>query len=506
MSCLLSIHLAQAQGPPDTVMYYVNCNIKEVSDNFNKYDFLNLVNQSKFKKIGLQELSAKLIKVEKSFPKSKTNFLQHSLSVYYVGNDLVNLIGDYKDVFNLVEKTSKPQLLYTPNDYGVPATYNSAHLDLVNAREAFEITKGDPRILIGITDTYIEPTHDDLQSKIQSILSNGNNVGNWHGVAVSSCAAAATDNGKGIASIGFNSKIVFDDGYGFSSTIQNMITKNPKIRVVNCSWLNECQFLITEDALYKSLRDDHNVVIVAGAGNTSSVLQCGSLDAPVYPGAYDAVICVTTVGHLSPYGYVDPTYGANNWKDCHEQSIGDPTSAHHHYPEVDICAPGYNVLCAMPNNTYGGAWGTSFSSPMVAGVCALVAAVDPCLTAVEIQDIVVNTADASIYQIPENQKYLGLLGIGRLDAYQAVKRALDKGTAYVQNKVFTSSTAITVVPARTILYSGLSVTNTLPYGVVLVKSGANVRYEATNSIVLASGFEVQQQANFEAKIIDSPCF
>src|SRR5699024_3059154 len=75
--------------------------------------------------------------------------------------------------------------------------------------------------------------------------------------------------------------------------------------------------------------------------------------------------------------------------------------------------------------------GTSQSSPIVAGVAALVFAANPELTALQVKDILKNTAD-DIYHIPYNQPYEGLLGTGRVNAYRAVMN--DKCMADLDSK------------------------------------------------------------------------
>jgi hypothetical protein len=107
---------------------------------------------------------------------------------------------------------------------------------------------------------------------------------------------------------------------------------------------------------------------------------------------------------------------------------------HSHFPEVDICAPGYDVMGAdrtsiMDSTTgncvknplpyYGSFGGTSFATPIVAGVCALMKSVNSSLTPWAIQDIIKMAVD------PVNDAYLypGLVGAGRINAYKAVKVA-----------------------------------------------------------------------------------
>jgi subtilisin family serine protease len=481
--------------------YYVNLNIAEVSDDFDKADFMALLDNP-------DALIDEIVKVEKSFKLIKDDFLEHSVSVYAKHQELEHLITSTE--FNLVEMVCQPKqenmLLYQPNDYGnithPSRNKNNAHLELINAKEAWNITKGDSRVLAGVIDTYIETTHDDLVNKIDAVLANSSP--NYHGVAVSGCLAGDTDNNLLLSSIGYDTEIVFSSNLYNDNEVVAMAV-NPNIRVINLSWINACNSTVTQQTLYNDLLTTHNTVIVAGAGNNPG--HCGD-NAAVYPAAYSSVISVTAVGHLKDYGYNDPSLGKWNWTDCHEQYIGDNTNGYstfHHNDKVNICAPGYAVESLTLNNSTAYAWGTSFSSPIVAGVCALVIAVNPCLTAVEVKDIVLGTADASIYQKPENHPYIGLLGTGRVDAYAAVLRALETGTEYIQNQTYNSPNVVTEF-GEAAIKAGANVTNTMNFGIVRVNSNADVTFEATHSIVLSEGFIVENNATFKAKIVDSPCW
>lgn len=466
-----------------------------VDDSFDKEDLFDLLQTENNEISDLREL---IVKVEKSFPTAKTNFLQKAVTIYSKSDELVTKLEKCDKTFILVELLCMPRredkLLYEPNDYCVGGfNLRKSHLRLINAPEAWDITKGDERILIGITDTHIEQTHEDLATQIDQVLQNA--AADFHGVAVSGCAAAATDNFLGVAGIGFNSKIVFSSNWANTDEVLQM-AQIPGVRVINCSWINHWNFSINQEMVYDEIRDVHNVIVTAGAGNEPYVNN--ALTDPVYPAAYSSVIAVAAVGHENPYGV-----GNNNWEDVHEEIPGDPTSAYHHYPEVNICAPSYKVMSPTLNNGYTPAWGTSFGAPMVAGVCALVASVNPCLSASEIQDIVLNSADASIYNIPENSAYIGLLGTGRVDAAAAVQLALNEGTEFIQNQNFSNTTT---EESETIISAGNNVTNTIPSGNVNIQSGANVTFRATHKIVLSEGFKVSNNAVFKAEIYESNCF
>jgi subtilisin family serine protease len=70
---------------------------------------------------------------------------------------------------------------------------------------------------------------------------------------------------------------------------------------------------------------------------------------------------------------------------------------------------------------YGFCSGTSFATPIVAGVCGLIKSINPCLTPAEIQYIIKSTTDP----IADAAQYSGLVGTGRINAYQAVLLASD---------------------------------------------------------------------------------
>gem|GEM_PF-786326 len=363
----------------------------------------------------------------KSFPTAQSEILKRTITVKSPNDDLESVIGKLTDIISFIEIVcyKEPVLLYDPfipNDYSLTgANYEKSHLELINATQAWGITKGDPDILIGIVDTGIREDHEDLEDKIEMILSNYGHQ--RHGTFVAGCAAADTDNNKGIASIGFNSGIVFSSGMNIYVALQ--VAQIPGVKVLNLSWHdNQCDTIHTYMEIYEEIRNIHNVLVTAGAGNNPD--HCGE-NGYIYPAAYESVISVTSIGHLNELGYIDPDKGAFNWKDVHERYIGNVSSTHHHNDKVNISAPGYDVYSTWYTSpsSYRSSSGTSFAAPIVAGTAALVFAANPNLSASEVAHIILSTADSSIYDIPENAPYIGLLGTGRLDAFAAVQEAIN---------------------------------------------------------------------------------
>ena len=87
---------------------------------------------------------------------------------------------------------------------------------------------------------------------------------------------------------------------------------------------------------------------------------------------------------------------------------------------VDVSAYGDNIFAvssSWTNCTTESAWGTSFSSPMVVGLAALIRSAMPSLTKEQVDSIIINTTD-NIDAV--NPSYVGQLGSGRIDINNAL--------------------------------------------------------------------------------------
>lgn len=367
---------------------------------------------------------------QKAFPTASSPYLQRVYKIKLSDETYLQSMFERNEIeyVELVENDNR--LLYTPNDFdGIPDADPSTQLDLIKARQAWNITQGDPNIIVGIVDTFFDTTHEDLTNQIiqnNDINPCSGNLGYCdHGTRVAGIVAAQTDNDKGISSIGFKTKLItFANGTSTNEVL--LLLQVPGVRVINISWLSGCNYSPIHAAVYQEIWEN-GVVVVCGAGNGLNGTSCGNGHDYLYPASYDHTISVTSVGHVYPVGTNDPIVGERDWKDVHEKYIGDPNSSHTHNDKVDISAPGYHmttttVLEGIPNDYLNYANGTSYASPTVAGVVALMLAVNPSLTPDQVKNILKNTAD-DIYQIPENTPYIGLLGTGRVNAYRAVLEA-----------------------------------------------------------------------------------
>ena len=344
------------------------------------------------------ESNFNIVNIKKALPASKLENLQ---KVYEFEID-----GDYSNFIEYVNETKalvNPEvieeftLLYEPNDYNLIFSDDYA-LDLINAKEAWDISIGSPVIKIGVLDSNFDPLHEDLEGEISYMATGINGINFNHGTAVAATAAGSTNNGIGKSSIGNKCKVMLY-GMNYNDLLE---ASYAGARVVNLSWSSGCFY----NSYYQNVVNEvynNGTVIIAAAGNGPT---CGGADSYVYPASFENVIAVSSVGP----------------NDNHQRYPENEMSTHQHNDSVDLVAPGYDVALAIANNNYTTGNGTSFASPYVAGTVGLMLSVNPCLSPAQVEMILKATA---VSVDDQNPLYIGELGAGRLDARAAVQMAKD---------------------------------------------------------------------------------
>jgi hypothetical protein len=238
----------------------------------------------------------------------------------------------------------------------------------VSAPGAWDHSKGDD-IKIAIIDEGVRITHDDLDDKI-----NGGETtrSGPHGTMVASMAAAETDNGFLTASIGWNSDIV---PYNSSGTLSGAISDinsavSANVDVINMSWGLEVRSGILLDALVSAITN--GIVLFGSAGNSFGA-EYTYPPFRNFPASFDNLTIAVSANNM--YGQVVPNWNYGNF--------------------IDVCAPGYDVWVLdddSDNDYLYGVNGTSFSSPLAAGVAALLLDYDSSLKPRDIEHILELTA------------------------------------------------------------------------------------------------------------------
>lgn len=346
-------------------------------------------------------------------------------------------------------------LATTPNDPIYPQWYTTN----ISAPTAWDISRGSADFTVAVVDTGFALEHEDLNS---AWLINTNEQGmtqlsdacwtgvaankqtnncdddengyidDWrgwdfsnddnnsqagddsqdgatHGSKVAGLVGARSNNGVGVAAINWNSKIMplqamFDEGVGYSIDIAEAIVYavDNGADVVNLSLGGPSPDSIIRAAMIYA--NDRNVIVVAASGNCGAdqtTPECTGTPSPggmTYPARYNEAIAVGAVTSTDAIASFS-SYG----------------------PELDIVAPGSGTI-RTPTWTSGNSttlysdtsFGTSFASPIVAGLVGVIKSEFPDLSKDEVLALLINGTD-KVSGMGSNNR-TDIFGYGRIDA------------------------------------------------------------------------------------------
>jgi len=343
-----------------------------------------------------------------------------------------------------------------PNDtlFDPVDQWDMYHIQMPNA---WGYTEGLPNGLsIGIIDTGADDTNPDIAPKLiygESDINGVQTVGlgtggsqdeDGHGTNVSGIASADTNNGEGVAGVGFLTpiKIFRIFPYGNNTSANTTDEAQAIYNAVSVQHVNVISLSLgsAENGGWDSVENDaiqyalsNNVTVVAAAGNERTEEVNAGVD---FPGAYDGVIAV---GATSLNDSADPC----NPEDISQCNPNSPTfeyvsSYSNVGPQLSIVAPGGDpsdsndedplhwITGLYTNTPYGQSpgcasgtgpvclalyAGTSQATPHVSGTVALMLAKNSQLTPAQIKSTLQSTAD----DISDPNE-----GYGRLNAYRAL--------------------------------------------------------------------------------------
>lgn len=345
--------------------------------------------------------------------------------------------------------------------------------------QAWEITRGDRSIVVAVADDSIDLNHPDFQApgklvaprdlKDKDFVPLPERPTDNHGTA---CAGVcvAEENGAGVVGVAPGCALmpIRTSGYLDDESVEAVFdwAMSNGASVISCSWGASAVYFplslrqraaLTRVATHG--RNGKGCVIVFAAGNANRPTE-GTIDERGWPNdvlagktkwlsgfaVHPDVITVsasTSLAKKSAYSNWGPNISvsapSNNappgmWL----QSTGFVSTA----PEVKQYLPGLGVFTTdrlgaagySPDdytNTFGG---TSSACPVVAGVAALVLSVNPDLTALQVKQILQQSADKIIDADPDPQfgtrygsydsrGHSQWFGYGKVNAYKAVQAA-----------------------------------------------------------------------------------
>jgi len=296
----------------------------------------------------------------------------------------------------------------------------------IRATDAWSITTGDSGVVVAVLDTGLRYDYPDFRGRVWSnageIAGNGmDDDGNGfiddvrgynfaystpevlddggHGTAVAGVIGVTSNDGLGYCGLDWACrimpvKILSAQGFGnyswWASAIVYAVDNGA--RILNMSVVGLQPSMVLQTAVRYAYA--HDCLIVAAAGNSGEAT-------PYVPASYDAEVLAVGATDRNDHRAGFSTYGSF----------------------IDVVAPGQDIavltLGVETYTSYGS--GTSFASPLTAGLAALLLAKDPTLGAAALRDIICATADdgvgTSADDTPGWDRYYGY---GRINALRAL--------------------------------------------------------------------------------------
>jgi subtilisin family serine protease len=307
--------------------------------------------------------------------------------------------------FAFVEPNYLVEPAVIPDD---PSFVSQWHHATIRSSEAWDHVATTRSVLIVVCDGGFDPTHRDLIDNLvlpgYNVVDGTTNIASTldHGTQVTGVIAAVGNNTQDVAGVSWEARVLpvrisnRSDGVATFSDIARCIeyAAFQGARVVNISYSNlYIGAAIDVAAGYFSTRGG---VFVGAAGNNAADLRS-------YPNSPNMLLVGATTqdDRLASFS-----------------NFGGP---------VDLVAPGVGVVTtinpALFGRTVAAVSGTSFASPIVAGVAALVLAIDSDFTPTDVEDILLSTARD--LGEPGPDEYFAQ---GRVDAGAAVAEAVRRAT------------------------------------------------------------------------------
>lgn len=299
---------------------------------------------------------------------------------------ITNIRSEYSAQVLDVTYSRLIQACFSPNDNFYTSSDSSTGgqwgLHRISVPEAWEFSRGDPGLLVGVVDSGCLLSHEDIGSAVLDprlsfpaaacdLLDVDNDITDTdgHGTAISAVLAAQTDNIKGLAAVLPQGRVLpLRVASGNTGTHANivagcMLAAELGCRIVNLSWASPSgsrQLSQMADSL-----EQRGVLLMAAAGNTGGT-------AAQYPAAYSSACGISA-------------------STADDSLAGDASSG----DWTDLSAPGTGFTVpgiAKPNSYLTDVSGSSLACALASGAAALLMSHDPELDPQEIRELFIASA------------------------------------------------------------------------------------------------------------------
>jgi len=334
----------------------------------------------------------------------------------------------------------------------------------IDAPEAWDFTIGGD-IIVGVVDSGVDYTHPDLAANMwrnpgeipdDGIDNDGNgyvddvvgidtvnNTGDplddlGHGTHCAGTIAGVGNNTQGVVGVCWRARImalkfIAGDGagnaFGALACIEYAIHHGA--RVLNNSWGGGPYSQALQDMI--ALAEASNVLFCAAAGNGGRDGIGDNNDlTPDYPSSYpNSNVLAVAASDFRDALAVFSNYGSNS---------------------VDVAAPGVDIISTVPGNRYALYNGTSMATPHVCGAAALLLALNPRMTHIEVKNALMAAVDKIPAFAPKMQSG------GRLNVFNALR---GMHSVFFDQPAYFTHTPVTILLINTNLPGGSPVPVTL---------------------------------------------
>lgn len=247
---------------------------------------------------------------------------------------------------------------------------------------------------VSSVETLLGTFREDNNTRIDSVLAERD--GRQHGTHVGGTAGAVTNNGKGVAGMGYHCRLIpvkvgSDAIAGSVYRGYEAILYAAKLgaNIISCSWGGGSYSQVDQDVIDQAT--EMGSLVVAATGNESTNID----NFPHFPSGYRNVLAVgATDSQDKPAGFTNFGIAAT------------------------VYAPGVNILSTVSGGPlYSSTWsGTSMATPTVSGVAGLIKALHPDWRPGQIAHQIRSTADNVVATDSADRP----LHFGRVNAYRAL--------------------------------------------------------------------------------------
>jgi subtilisin family serine protease len=318
----------------------------------------------------------------------------------------------------------RPLEEYTPDD---PRLGGQWYFENLRMTEAWGLTQGDAAHTIVVVDTGCDLAHPDLAAKMDPGLDvvdadadptpDASEAGAAHGTECAGVAAAATDNGEGIAGacpacrlrcVRLLTDVIQPisttvDAYQFALEVDASIVSN--------SW-----GYVEAVAVPQSVADSINAVFENGRGGRGALVlfAAGNDDREIQDDELQAVTGVLGIGAINNFDEQTPFTNFGN--------------------AVDLVAPTGTLTTDIsgaagddPGDYTSNFGGTSSACPVAAGIAGLLVSAAPELTSAELYEVMIRTARPAPFAVPDENGHDPVYGFGIIEPVAALEDVLGVG-------------------------------------------------------------------------------